>query len=110
MTRVWRIAVWLIVTSVSSGKICAAADFVVLSVNGRPAQMYPMLHVPTHYLRTGDRLADGVDFLMLPKSTVVIEDKDNGDTYKISGPNRVRITAGKVVANDPELMKVKNKP
>jgi hypothetical protein len=53
--------------------------------------MVPIPHLPIRYLRTGDRLVVGDEFLMLKGVTVVLVDLGANTIYSVTGQHRVSI-------------------
>jgi len=84
------------------------AEYLVIAIDGASPQMAPVPDLPARFVRVGDRLGQGTDFLMISRSKVVLRNTASGEEFTVTGPNRVRIGAGRPTAGDPSRMKVSN--
>lgn len=88
----------------ASGLKAMDPSYLVAKVTGVAPQSAAVLHLPPRFMREGQELSLGEDYLFLPDSTVVLVDLDGGDFYTVNGPNRITVQKEGLVATDPGRM------
>ena len=98
--------IFLTVVLLSAMRSAYSAEYLVTSIEGATPQIAPVPHIPTRFIRTGERLASGTDVLMIKASTVVLRNLETGVEFTIAGPNRVIIGTENLKINEPSRMQV----
>lgn len=96
----------LMVFLLSVDRTADSTEYLVTRTEGVAPQLVPVPHLPTRFLRVGEKLQQGTDFLMIKPSMVVLRNLETGDEFTIAGPNRVIIETEKLKVNEPSRMKV----
>ena len=80
-------------------------EYVVARLTGTAPQSAPIPHLPTRFLREGQVVSLGEDYLMLPDTSVVLAAREaggfHGGLFTVNGPNRIRITGDGLEVTDP---------